>query len=83
MMDILFDQNNLPTMPGHYDLHNGIIYQVADTFTAWYFGGLLHKLDKPAVEWKNGAKDWYYHGNYVKASSQEEFEQWLKYKSFL
>lgn len=28
----------------------------------WYFNGILHREDGPAVEWLNGDKEWYING---------------------
>lgn len=52
----------------------------------WYINGQLHRLDGPASEYCDGDKPekiWYYKGNRVDVESQKEFEQWLKYKTFL
>ena len=50
----------------------------------WYINNERHRLDGPAIEYANGSKYWYYHDKWIREiSSQEEFEQWLKYRSFL
>lgn len=33
-----------------------------DSHTVWFYKGLLHREDGPAIEWKNGRKEWYYLG---------------------
>lgn len=49
----------------------------------WYKNGKRHREDGPAVEYPNGSKNWHFYGNLINVSSQEEFERWLKFKSFL
>jgi hypothetical protein len=48
----------------------------------WYQDGKLHKEDGPAIELANGDKEWYFEGEKIKISSQEEFERIIKLKSF-
>lgn len=48
----------------------------------WFKDDQPHRLDGPAMVWINNAH-WYYEGAYVKVTSQEEFEEWLKYKAFV
>jgi hypothetical protein len=32
----------------------------------WYnYNGLQHRIDGPAVEWNNGAKEWWFNGKYL------------------
>ena len=31
----------------------------------WYVNDLLHREDGPAIEWSNGDRSWYLHGNKV------------------
>lgn len=52
-------------------------------FKEWYINGELHREDGPAVLYQDGNKCWYYQDNFISVASQEEFKQWLKYKSFL
>lgn len=47
-----------------------------------YLDGELHREDGPAIEWNNGEKQWYYHGELIHCSSQEEFERLIKLKGF-
>jgi hypothetical protein len=48
----------------------------------WYQNGLCHRIDGPAIEHNEGKKYWYYKGNYIKCSSQKEFERLIKMKLF-
>ena len=36
---------------------------VNNEVTRWFFNGVLHREDGPAVEWTNGNKAWYLNGN--------------------
>jgi len=36
--------------------------KVYDYKTEWYQNGKLHRIDKPAIEYKNGSKFWYQNG---------------------
>jgi hypothetical protein len=45
----------------------------ADGTKAWYLAGKRHKEDGPAVEFPDGTKEWWYHGNKIECSSTEEF----------
>lgn len=47
------------------------------------YDGSYHREDGPAKEYSDGSKSWWYQGELVNVSSQEEFEQWLKYKAFI
>lgn len=51
--------------------------------TFWYLLNttLLHRKDGPAVEY-NGAEEWYWYGEKIPVSSQEEFERYLRLKAF-
>jgi len=50
----------------------------------WYKNNLMHRLDGPALIEKNTKnvefKNWYYEGNKISCSSQEEFERLIKLK---
>lgn len=48
----------------------------------WFLDGVLHREDGPAAEFSSGDKFWYYHGEYINCSSQEEFERIIKLKAF-
>ncbi len=28
----------------------------------WYYNGILHRIDGPAIEYANGDKEWYFEG---------------------
>jgi len=47
----------------------------------WILNGKLHREDGPAIEYVNGPKYWWYHGERILCSSQEEFERLLKLKA--
>ena len=42
----------------------------------------FHREDGPAIENKDGSRFWWYEGEYVECSSQQEFEKMLKLKAF-
>lgn len=44
--------------------------------------GQHHRENGPAIEW-HVRKNWYYHGEYIHCSSQEEFERLIKLQVFL
>jgi hypothetical protein len=44
--------------------------------------GKHHREDGPAVEYFDGQKYWWYHGEYIAVSSQREFEKFLRLKAF-
>lgn len=48
----------------------------------WYKEGYIHREDGPAIEYANGSKKWYYEGEHIDCSSQEEFEKLLKLRMF-
>lgn len=63
-------------------MKNGLEIQ-SNGVKIWFKDDEPHRLDGPAMVWIN-ASHWYYEGTYVKGiSSQEEFEEWLKYKAFV
>lgn len=42
-----------------------------------------HRIDGPAiVDFVTGKNEWWYHGEKINVSSQEEFERFLKLKPF-
>lgn len=49
----------------------------------YFIDGHMHREDGPAVEYANGINHWWYQSKRVKVNSQDEFEQWLKYKTFI
>lgn len=48
----------------------------------WYIYGYCHRMNGPAIEYNWGDNEWWYENNLAPVSSQEEFEQWLKFKAF-
>jgi hypothetical protein len=47
----------------------------------WYQYGELHRTDGPAID-RNGFQLWYYRGQRIPVTSQEEYSRWLKLKAF-
>ena len=43
-----------------------------------YGFSILSRLNGPALTYSNGNKFWYYNGEYVDCSTQEEFERVIK-----
>lgn len=52
------------------------------SWTLAFKDDLLHRRSGPAVEHPDGTKSWYYYGEKINCSSQEEFEHLLKLKVF-
>ena len=49
----------------------------------WYLDGLTHREDGPAVEYLNGYKQWYIHGNWIDCKDNQEFLRMIKLMAFL
>lgn len=50
----------------------------------WFKHGKLHREDGPAVYNKSdGWTEWMYNGIHINVYTQEEFENWKKFKAFL
>ena len=63
---------------------DGPALEYTDGSKQWFINGENHRLDGPAAKWSNGKEEWLYKDTWIKeVKSQEEFEQWLKYKTFL
>jgi hypothetical protein len=45
--------------------------------------GELHRVDGPAVEYPEGSKSWYIHGEYIHCNNNEEFLRIVKMKALL
>jgi hypothetical protein len=43
--------------------------------------GQRHRLDGPARQYDQH-REWFYHGQEIPCTSQQEFERWLKLKAF-
>jgi hypothetical protein len=63
--------------------------RVEVTFTSWpdgskiwYWNGICHREDGPAIEDADGYKAWYYHGQQIHCQSNEEFLRIIKLKAF-
>jgi hypothetical protein len=54
----------------------------SDGTILYFIGDKLHRLDGPAIERPDGTKEWWYHDTNSEATSQIEFEKWLKYRNF-
>lgn len=64
-------------------MRNGLILGSSGT-KYWYKDNKLHREDGPAIIFAiPELPQWWYQDEYVSVSSQQEFEQWLKYKAFL
>jgi hypothetical protein len=44
--------------------------------------GQLHNETGPAIIWNDGLQEWWYNGERIYCSSQEEFERKIKLKVF-
>jgi hypothetical protein len=50
-------------------------------YKEWRHHGYMHRLDGPAFEYLD-IKKWYYHGEAIACSSQQEFDRLIKLKLF-
>ena len=66
------------------DLHreDGPAIEFANGTKFWCIYGYYHRINGPAIEHNWGDNQWWYENNLAPVTSQEEFEQWLKYKAF-
>jgi hypothetical protein len=51
----------------------------------WIVNGKHHRVDGPAIEWADGisnSNEWYYHGKYIRCSTQIEFDRIIRMKAF-
>ena len=62
-------------------MKNGLIIGT-DGSKFYYLDGKRHRTDGPALEYADGSKSWYYHGEEIKVSSNEEFFRMLRLKAF-
>jgi len=61
---------------------NGPAIEYVDGHKEWWYCGKCHRLDGPAIEDDmSGTKLWFYHGERIYCSSQEEFERLIKLKA--
>jgi len=63
-----------------YHREDGPAIELTDGTKCWYIHDQRHRVDGPATEYANGKKYWYYQGEYIKCSSQEEFEKIINLK---
>ena len=47
----------------------------------WYIEGRLHRIDGPALIWKNKIK-WFYEGKEINCSNQKDFERIINLNLF-
>ena len=64
------------------DDKRGVFYQSFGSGQYWYDHGWPHRLDGPAIIYKDGLKRWYVHSKPIPVSTQEEFESYMKLKAF-
>jgi hypothetical protein len=69
------------------ELHreDGPAVERPDGSKEWWVNDERHRIDGPAAEYFIGSSKiryWYYHGEKIEVSSQEEFERVLKLKAF-
>lgn len=62
-------------------MKNGLIIR-SDESKLWYKDDRLHKIDGPAIIYKDGGKCWYYYGKHIHCSSTKEFLRLIKLKAF-
>lgn len=68
-------------------IENNINYRVrkyTDGTTIWFLRDefIIHRENGPAIIYLHGQKVWYYRGQKIECSSQEDFERYLKLKAF-
>jgi hypothetical protein len=68
-----------PEAEDYDDLDNSI-WQLKEE---WCLHGRTHREDGPAITYWDGNQRWLLNGLYIDVSSQEEFERYMKLKSFL
>jgi hypothetical protein len=67
----------------HGNPHRRVAYQYVDGNKFWYDeDGIHHREDGPAYELACGDQRWFWHGELVNVTSQQEFESWLRLKAF-
>jgi hypothetical protein len=70
---------------GKYHREDGPAIECADGSKEWWINGKLHREDGPAVEaveGVNGFKAWWYNGEHINCTTQEEFERIIKLRMF-
>lgn len=62
---------------------DGPACEFVEGYKSWWQHGKRHRLDGPAIEYEGGSEDWYYQDQYIRCSSQEEFEKLIKFLAFI
>lgn len=75
---IVFDSNGDPAL--HRVDGPALIAQNGTKL--WYINGKPHRLDGPAKEWVSEVVEWFFEGQKIDCSSQEEFDKLIKLKVF-
>ena len=47
---------------------------ITKTMKHWFVNGKKHRLDGPAIEWANGARQWYIDNKLISCKTNEEFK---------
>ena len=69
---------------GKYHRTNGPAIEHKNDYKVWFINGKMHREDGPAREFHDERKsEWYFSGEKIPCSSQEEFERYLKNKCFI
>lgn len=67
---------------GKWHRDGGPAIEWADGSKEWYQNDLYHREDGPAVEGFDGRKEYWYQGQRIHCSSDEEYKRLLKLKVF-
>jgi len=81
-LKIYADGNKYWYLNGKCHKEDGPAVEYANGHKEWFLNGKRHKVDGPAIELVGGAKYWYLNGEQINCKTQEEFEQYMKLKSF-
>jgi len=76
------DGNKFWYLNGKFHRADGPAIEDANGDKHWYLNDNLHRVDGPAVECVDGFKRWYLNDKNLDCKTQEEFEQYMKLKSF-
>jgi hypothetical protein len=61
---------------------DGPAVQTSQGIEIWYYENMRHRQDGPAWLSPNQYPVYFFRDKYIPASTQEEFEKWLKYNNF-
>ena len=67
---------------GEYHREDGPAIEEDNGDKFWFIHNQLHRENGHASEFADGTKEWFWHGQHILVSSQEEFEKYLRLKSF-